>query len=48
MDFLSKFKFDITYIKGDLNKVADCLSQYYKNDTIEDVHMFDKYIRADT
>ena len=42
-----RFTFDITYIKGDLNKVADCLSQYYENDTIEDVYQYDEYVRAD-
>jgi len=47
MDYLSRFTFDITYIKGDLNKVADCLSRYYKNDTIADVYQYDKYVRAD-
>ena len=26
MDYLSRFTFNMTYIKGDLNKVADCLS----------------------
>jgi len=26
MDYLSRFNFDITYIKGELNKIADCLS----------------------
>jgi len=25
MDYLSRFNFDITYIKGELNKIADCL-----------------------
>ena len=27
--------------------MADCLSQYYENDTIEDVHMYDEYIHTD-
>ena len=44
---MSRFTFDITYIKGELNKVADCLSQYYESDTIQDVHMYDEYVRAD-
>ncbi|KAK0488063.1 hypothetical protein EDD18DRAFT_1360020 [Armillaria luteobubalina] len=48
MDYLSQFNFDITYIKGDNNKVADCLSRYYKNDTWEDMHNMDDYIQADT
>jgi len=26
MDYLSRFDFDITYIKGELNKIVDCLS----------------------
>jgi len=47
MDYLSRFTFDITYIKGDLNKVADCLSWYHKNDIIEDVYQYNKYVRAD-
>ena len=47
MDYLSRFSFDITYIKGELNKVADCLSQYYENDTPQDVHQYDEYVRAD-
>ena len=25
MDYLSRFNFDITYTKGELNKIADCL-----------------------
>ena len=44
MDYMSRFTFDITYIKGELNKVADCLSWYYKSDTIQDVHMYDEYV----
>ena len=32
MDYMSKFDFDITYVKGELNKVADCLSRYYESD----------------
>jgi len=47
MDYISRFTFDITYIKGELNKVADCLSQYYENDTIQDVHMYNEYVQAD-
>ena len=47
MDYLSRFTFDITYIKGDLNKVADCLSRYYESDTIQDIHQYDEYVRAD-
>jgi hypothetical protein len=26
IDYMSRFEFDITYVKGDLNKVVDCLS----------------------
>jgi len=29
-DYMSKFKFDIMYIKEELNKVADCLSRYFE------------------
>jgi ABC-type antimicrobial peptide transport system permease subunit len=37
-DYLSQFDFNITYIKGKLNKVANCLSQYYESDTLVDTH----------
>jgi hypothetical protein len=47
MDYMSQFDFDITYIKGELNKVVDCLSRYYKNDTDSDVHEPHDYIRTD-
>jgi hypothetical protein len=47
MDYMSRFDFDITYIKGELNKVADCLSRYYESDTESDVHEPYDYVRAD-
>jgi hypothetical protein len=43
-----QFDFDITYIKGELNKVADCLSRYYENDTKSDAYELYKYVHADT
>jgi hypothetical protein len=45
---MSQFDFDITYIKGKLNKVADCLSRYYENDTESDAYKPYEYVRADT
>jgi len=44
---MSKFDLDITYIKGEYNKVADCLSRYYENDTSSDVHEFHEYVHID-
>ncbi len=46
-DYMSRFDFDITYVKGENNKVADCLSRYYENDTHEDIHSIHEYVRAD-
>ena len=33
IDYMSRYQFDITYVKGELNKVTDCLSRYFKSDT---------------
>jgi len=44
---MSRFDFDITYVKGEYNKVADCLSRYYKSDTTADVHDYHDYVQAD-
>ena len=46
MDYMSRFDFDITYVKGKLNKIADCLSCYYESDTSADVHEFHEYVQA--
>jgi hypothetical protein len=47
MDYMSKFDFDITYVKGEYNKVADCLSRYYESDTSADEHEFHEYAQVD-
>ena len=46
MDYMSRFNFDITYIKGEYNKVADCLSRYFESDTSADEHDFHDYVQA--
>jgi len=42
-----RFDFDITYVRGEFNKIADCLSRYYENDTATDTHEFHEYVHAD-
>lgn len=36
MEYLSHFDFDITYVKGVMNKVANTLSRYHGYDTPQD------------
>ena len=43
----TKFNFDITYVKGELNKVADCLSYYYESDMSKDVYHVYDYVCMD-
>ena len=33
---------------GDTNHVADCLSQYYENDSLDDHHLDHNFVSADT
>jgi len=47
MDYMSKSNFNITYVKGKFNKVADCLSHYYESNTNADIHEFHECIQAD-
>ncbi|KAG6869545.1 hypothetical protein C0995_002337, partial [Termitomyces sp. Mi166 len=44
---MSRYDFDITYVKGELNKVVDCLLQYFESDTADDVHNVYDYVQAD-
>ena len=46
-DYMSRFDFDITYIKGEYNKAADCLSRYYESDTSADIYEPHEYVQAD-
>ena len=46
-DYMSRFDFDITYVKGEYNKVADCLSRYYESDTLTDEHEYHEYVHVD-
>jgi RNase H-like domain found in reverse transcriptase len=47
MEYLSRFDFDIQYVKGVTNKVADSLSWYYQSDMSEDSHPNYDFVNAD-
>ena len=47
MEFLARFDYDITYIKGETNLVADALSRYYENDNWEEPNEHAPYVNAD-
>ena len=47
MEFLAHFDFNIIYIKGETNLVADALSRYYENNTCDELHDTSQYVNAD-
>jgi len=47
MEYFSQFDYNIQYIKGTSNKVADSLSRYYQSDTDDDIHPTYDYVTAD-
>ena len=46
-EFLSRLNFTIMHVDGVDNKVVDCLSCYYENDTSDDAHSDNAYINTD-
>ncbi|KAJ7171692.1 hypothetical protein C8R43DRAFT_944273 [Mycena crocata] len=46
-EYMSRFDFEVTHIEGAQNKVADCLSRYYENDSEDDVYLPHEYVDAD-
>src|SRR5277367_5873693 len=47
IEYMFRFSFDITYVKGEFNKVADCLSRYYEDDISSDQYPVHEYVQAD-
>ena len=47
MEFLQRFDFEITYVKGEENIVADCLSRYHESDLPHEFHPLHFYVNAD-
>ena len=47
MEFLACFNYDITYVKGETNLVADALSRYYENDNWDEYHDTTQYVNTD-
>jgi hypothetical protein len=47
MEFLAHFNFNITYVKGKTNLVADALSRYYESNCWDNTHEASQYVNAD-
>jgi len=47
MEFLARFDYNITYVKGKMNLVADALSRYHENDHWDKATDESQYVNAD-
>ena len=47
VEYLSRFDFEVVYVKGQYNIVADCLSRYYSSDLPGETHADHNYVSAD-
>ena len=47
MEFLAQFDYNITYVKGETNLVADTLSRYHENDHWDKATNKSQYVNAD-
>ena len=47
MEFLVQFNYNITYVKGETNLVADALSRYHENDHWDGATDKSQYINTD-
>jgi len=47
MEFLARFDYDIMYVKGETNLVADALSRYYESDNWDETKDTPQYVNAD-
>jgi len=48
MEFLACFDYNITYVKGETNLVADALSRYHENDHWDEATDKSQYVNADS
>ena len=47
MEFLARFDYDIMYVKGETNLVADTLSRYYESDNWDEMKDTPQYVNTD-
>jgi hypothetical protein len=46
-EYIGCFSFEMKYLKGEKNKVADCLSRYFANNKPDERHDISAYVNAD-
>ena len=47
LDYMSRFDYTVHHVPGKDNKVADCLSRYFKNNNADEFHLLQEYVNTD-